>query len=167
MLIKPGLLLQAVHAWWSGGLLLQRQMHALVPAILLRVSWLDAFDGDAEAQPPDGQLGEIEQCVGAGERDAVVGSDSLREAALLEERLERSDGEVFAGRFERLTRQKVARGTVGDGQRVAVTPVAQLELAVEVGAPKPIVQSSRRQDASIVHCRPLIRATVAFVILYL
>jgi hypothetical protein len=102
----------------------------------------------ASSPPPEREFGEVEQGIRAGEGDAVVGSDSLREAALLEERLERSDGEVFAGRFERLTRQKVARGTVGDGQRVAVTPVAQLELAVEVGAPKPIVQSSRRQDAS-------------------
>jgi hypothetical protein len=84
-LIKRGLLLHAVHDWCSGGLSLQRQMHALATAILLRVSWLDAFDGDAEAQPPDGQFGEIEQCVGAGERDAVVGSDGVRQAALGEQ----------------------------------------------------------------------------------
>ena len=28
-------------------------MHALMPAILLRVTGLDAFNGDAQTQPPD------------------------------------------------------------------------------------------------------------------
>jgi len=43
-------------------------MHALVAAVLLRVAWLDALDGDAEAPSANGQLGEVEQGIGAGER---------------------------------------------------------------------------------------------------
>ena len=33
--IEAGLLLQAVHAWRAGGLLLEGEMHALVAAVLL------------------------------------------------------------------------------------------------------------------------------------
>jgi len=35
-------------------------MHALVAAVLLRMARLNALDADAEAQPLDRQLGEIE-----------------------------------------------------------------------------------------------------------
>ena len=99
-------------------------MHALVAAVLLRVSWLDALDGDAESEPPDGELGEVEEGIRAGERDAVVGPDGLREAALPEELLEGRDGEVFSGGVEGFAEQEEARGMVGDGERVAVLPVA-------------------------------------------
>lgn len=36
----------------SADRLLERQVHALVPAVLLRAAGLDALDGDAETQPP-------------------------------------------------------------------------------------------------------------------
>src|SRR5579871_4433783 len=87
-------------------LLLEREMHALVAAVLLGMAGLDAFDGDAEPQPPDGELGEIEQAVRTGERDAIVGTDRRGQAALLEELLEGGDGGVFPRRFRRLTQQK-------------------------------------------------------------
>jgi hypothetical protein len=32
-----------------------------MPAILLRMTGLDAFDADAQTQPPDGELGKVEQ----------------------------------------------------------------------------------------------------------
>jgi hypothetical protein len=50
---RAGLLLQEVFPRWLGGLLLQRQMHAFMPTVLLRVTGLDALDADPEAQPPD------------------------------------------------------------------------------------------------------------------
>ena len=57
---------------------------------------LDAFDGDAQAQPPDGELGEVEQRVGRGEGNAIVGAHAGRQAALFKQarkdRFEAEDG---------------------------------------------------------------------------
>jgi hypothetical protein len=52
---------------------------------------LDALDGDAEPEPPDGELGEIEEGVGAGEGDAGIGADCERQSALFEECPNRTD----------------------------------------------------------------------------
>nr|WP_299950708.1 hypothetical protein [Hyphomonas sp. BRH_c22] len=69
--IEPHLLLQVIFAGRSGGFLLQGKVHALMPAILLRMAWLDAFDGDAESEPPDREFREIVEPVGTGKRDAI------------------------------------------------------------------------------------------------
>ena len=44
--IELGLLLEEVGAGGAGGLLLQRKMHALLTAVLLRMAGLDALDAD-------------------------------------------------------------------------------------------------------------------------
>lgn len=62
-MIELGLLLQEVFGSRLGGLELEREMHAFVAAILLRMAGFDALDGDAEAEPPHRQSGEIEQGV--------------------------------------------------------------------------------------------------------
>src|SRR5216684_6727363 len=98
--VEAGLLMQAVHSGRSGCFFLQREMHALVAAVVLRVARLDALDGDAEAKPSQREFGEIEEGVRTGERHAIVGPDRLGWAALLEEVLEGSDGEVLAGWFK-------------------------------------------------------------------
>ena len=54
--VELGLLLQEVAAGRLGGLHLQGQMHALVAAVLLRATWLDALDLDSEPEPPDREL---------------------------------------------------------------------------------------------------------------
>ncbi len=64
--IESFLLLQGVHAGWPCRFLLEGEVHALVAAILLRVAWLDALDGDSEAQPPDCELAQVEQGIGRG-----------------------------------------------------------------------------------------------------
>ena len=50
--IEAGLLLQQVFGRGLGGFLLERQVHALVSTVLLRVAGLDALDLDPQAQPP-------------------------------------------------------------------------------------------------------------------
>jgi hypothetical protein len=62
-------------------------MHPLMASVLLRIAGLDAFDIDAEAQPPDRQLAQAEQGVRAGEGDAVVGADRFGHAKVLKNTL--------------------------------------------------------------------------------
>ena len=49
--IKPSLLLEHIGCRWFRGFFLQRQMHPLVPPVLLRVPWLNPFQLNAEAEP--------------------------------------------------------------------------------------------------------------------
>src|SRR6267143_560638 len=143
--VEAGLLLQTVHSGRSGCFFLQRQMHALVAAVLLWVARLDALDGDAEPQPPHREFGEIKEAVRTSERHAIVGPDRLGQATLLEELLEGSDSKVLAGRFKGFAEQQKARGVVGDSQRKAVPAIAELELALEIGAPEVVWRGAGRQ----------------------
>src|SRR5689334_25391875 len=70
-IIEAGLLLQEVEASGARGFLLEREVHAFVPAVLLGMTGANAFDADAQAQPPHRQLGEVEQSVGRGERNSI------------------------------------------------------------------------------------------------
>ena len=76
--VEPGLLLQHVGGGRLRRFLLQREMHALVPPVLLRVPRLDPFDLNPEAQPPHRQLAEPVERMRGRERDAVVGPNRLR-----------------------------------------------------------------------------------------
>ena len=118
------------------GFRFERKMHAFMPAVLLRMTRLDAFDGDAQTQPPDGELREVEQGVGRGKGHTVVGADAARQAALLEQSLKGRKSKRFTGGFQSFTEEEKARGVIGDGQRVAVFFVAQQELAFVIGAPQ-------------------------------
>jgi hypothetical protein len=46
-IVELGLLLQTVHACGASGFVFEREMHALMPTVLLRTTGSDAFDGDA------------------------------------------------------------------------------------------------------------------------
>jgi transposase len=99
----------------SGGacrLLLQGQMHAFMAPVLLRMAGLNAFDANAQPQPPHRKLGEIEKSVGRSERNAVVGADRPRQTTLLEETLERGESELFPVGFHGLAQQQVTRSMV-------------------------------------------------------
>ena len=134
--VEASLLLQAVHARRAGGFLLQGEMHALMAAVLLRLARLDALDGDAEPEPPDRELGEVEQGIGTGEGDAVVGADGPRQPAFGKSRSKAVNARSSRVEFESFAQQQEARGVVGDGERIAVASIAELELALEVGAPQ-------------------------------
>jgi len=70
--IEALLLLQEVEGSGLSGFRLQRQVHAFVTAVLLRVPGLDALQVDDQAQPPDRELGKTEQRIARGKRHAVV-----------------------------------------------------------------------------------------------
>ena len=119
------LLLQEVVAGRLGGLQLQGQMHAFMAAILLRVAGLDAFDLDAEPEPPHRHLAQPEERIGACEGNAVVRADGLGETELLEDGLEHREGIGFLGGGERLAGEEIAAGEVGDRQRIAIASVGE------------------------------------------
>jgi hypothetical protein len=54
--VKPHLLLEHIGGGRAGGLGLQREMHALVSPVLLRVARRGPFESNAEAEPPDRQM---------------------------------------------------------------------------------------------------------------
>lgn len=133
--VEAFLLLDDVGTRWAGGFTLEREVHALVAAVLLRMARLDALDGDAEPQPPDRELRQVEQAVRAGEGQAVVGADGVRQAALEEEPLKGCDDRLLARRFHGFAQEQEARGVIGDGERITPASIAELELALEVGRP--------------------------------
>src|SRR3979409_1217676 len=108
--IEALLLLQAIGARWSGCFLFEGEVHALVASVLLRMPRLDAFDGDAKSEPPDRELREIEQGIGAGEGHAVVGANGERQAALAKQPLEGRNCRLFARGIERLAQQQETGG---------------------------------------------------------
>jgi hypothetical protein len=62
--------------------------------------------------------------------------------------LESVDDRSFAGRLQGLAKEQKARGVIGDGERIAMTAVAKLELALEIGAPQVIWRLSGRKGGS-------------------
>ena len=111
-------------------------MHALVASVLLGTAWFDAFDRDAESEPPHRELGEVEQCIGRSEGHAVVGADRFWQAELLEDAFEGREGKGFLGGGQRLASKEIAAREVGDGQGIAVTPIGEHELTLVVGTPQ-------------------------------
>jgi hypothetical protein len=58
--IELGLLLQEVRTGRLGGFFLQGQMHALMAAVLLRMTRPDPFNPNPQAQPPNRQFAQVE-----------------------------------------------------------------------------------------------------------
>ena len=88
-------------------------------------------------------LERLKRAFGAGEGNTVVGADGSGQSALTEEAFEGGDGEVFSSGLQGFTEQQEAGGLVGDGERVAVSAAAELELALVIGTPQIVGGSSR------------------------
>ena len=58
-------------------------MHALMAAILLGMARFDPFHADAQAQPPDRELAQVESSVRGSEGQAIIATDAGGQAALL------------------------------------------------------------------------------------
>lgn len=67
-----------------GGFCLERAMHPLVPAVLLRLARLDQLGKDAKSHPPSREAGQPRKRL-CCEGHAVVGTDAARHPVFLEE----------------------------------------------------------------------------------
>jgi hypothetical protein len=123
---------------------LERPVHPLVAAVLLRLARLDQLGIDPQPHPPDAELGEAAERPG-GKRDAVVGTEDFRESVLSEQPLEDGPALSVGGAGEAATGEQVPAEAVLDGERVAVAPVAGLKLPLEVGRPDPVGRDHRGQ----------------------
>src|SRR5262249_13805996 len=114
----------------------QSEVHAFVTAVLLGMARLDAFDADAQAEPPDRQLAQVEQGVCGSEGHAIIAADVGGQAAFFKKPLKHSESVIFPCRRKRLTGEEKAASVVGDGERITVLAIAQQELAFVIGAPE-------------------------------
>jgi hypothetical protein len=146
--IESGLLLQDVRGCRLRGFALQREVHAFMPPILLRMPGCDPFDLDPESQPPDGQLAQPVEGMCRRKGDAVIGANPLRESKLLEGPLEDGERELLLGGEQRLAREQVATGEVGDRQGIAVPPIAEEKFPFVVGTPERIRVGRSRELGS-------------------
>src|SRR6266704_4549394 len=118
------------------GFSLQGQMHALMAAVLLRMTRLDPFNANTEPEPPDRKFAQVQQGMSGSEGHAVVAADVDRPAALLKKPLKHRESIVFPGRRKSLTGEEKTAGMVGDRQRIAVLTIGEQELALVIGAPQ-------------------------------
>jgi len=133
--IEAPLLSPEVLLGGPGRLGLERLVHALVGAVLLGLSRVDQLASDAEADPPGGESGEPAQGVG-GEGNAVVGPDTIGQAALLEESAEDALGIALAGGVECVATGQKAAVAIDDREREAVAAILHAEVALEVRGPE-------------------------------
>src|ERR1700676_671955 len=117
-------------------------MHAFMADVLLWVGTVDALDGNAKPQPPNGESAQVEETIGRGEGHAVVGTNGLGQAAFPKQALKGSKGALFLDRLHGLAEQKVTAGVIGNGQGVTIPLISQHELALVVGAPQSIRSAS-------------------------
>src|SRR6185503_1253516 len=128
---------------WRCSLLRERQVHALVPAILLRLAGLDSLVANSELPPPSGNLGQAGDAGGCEGRP-VVAAYRVRQTEFVEHLLHRTSYVVAVGAVEDNAREQVAAVCVGDGERVAARH-ADREMALEVDAPH-LVRSLRVRE---------------------
>src|SRR5689334_25368564 len=77
--VEARLLLQDVRGGRLGGFGLERQVHALMPAVLFRMAGADALDLNPEPQPPDRQTTQAVQRVRRRKRHSVVRTNRCRQ----------------------------------------------------------------------------------------
>jgi len=133
-LVETSLLLKKIGGCRFAGFFLQGQVHAFMTAVLLRMTGLDSFATDAQAQPPHRELTQVEQRVSGSEGHAVVAADVGGQTTLFEKPLKHSESIVFFRGRKDLAGEQVAAGMVGEW--VAVVMIPEQELRFVIGAPE-------------------------------
>src|ERR1700686_3910057 len=82
------------------------------------------------------------------EGNTVVGADGAGQAAIMEQALKGGKGEFFPIGFQRFTQEQVAGGVVGDRERITITFIAKLKLALVIGAPEIVGKQAFGQGRS-------------------
>src|SRR5262245_35673778 len=117
--IERPLLPGQVVLWRPGGRGLERAMHAIMGAVLLRMTRENPLVLNPQAHPPDIELREPVDPRGR-EGHAIVGADGLRQAVLPKETIDDGADSHTLGRWQAVTREEIAGMLVRHGQRVAV-----------------------------------------------
>ena len=91
-------MLKEVSLGGLGGLFLQREVHAFVTPVLLRVTRFDSLDADSQPEPPHRELTQVEQSMGGSKRNTVVAADVRRQASFFKKPFKRGKSEIFPGR---------------------------------------------------------------------
>jgi hypothetical protein len=95
---------------------------------------------------------EIKKPVGRSEGHAIIGANGLRQPPFPEKPLKGQESGLFLIAFHGLAQQQVARGVIGNRERVAVALVAELELSLVVGTPQVIGAQAWRKLCSLSPC---------------
>ena len=127
-----------------GGVLEQSEMHALVSSVLLWLAGRYPLRHDPGLDHQNRKPRQPAKADG-GERRAVVGAQSERQAELAEGGVEHRPDMFAVALGQRLTAQEIAAHRVGEGQRLATGPVAGQEPALEVDAPHVIGRPAMRE----------------------
>jgi hypothetical protein len=90
-------------------------------------------------------LSRIRACEGI----AIVGADGIGEAVLLENGIKHWKSIGFLGGGERLAGEQVVARKVGDGERIAVAPIGEHELAIVIGAPQVVGLAGKGKRCSL------------------
>lgn len=90
-------------------------------------------------------LDRFKECVGAGERNAVVGADGIGQAEILEGTLEHSESVGLFGGGQAVDGDQISAGIVGDRERIAVALVGEHELAFVVCTPQRVRRRYRAE----------------------
>jgi hypothetical protein len=97
-----------------------------------------------QAEPPDGELAQVEQSLRGSERHAIIAADVGRQAPVLKKTFKYGESVTFAGGGKGLTGEEKTAGVVGDRQGIAVLAIPEQELTLVIGAPELIGPLPRR-----------------------
>ncbi len=126
--------------------LLQRPVHALVTAVLLRAARSDPLEPDAELQPVRRKPAQAARA-GARKRRPVVAADRLRQPVPAQQPLDHRPHPRLRRRNDHAG-QKIAAVGIAHRQRIAALPVPRRKPALEVDAPGVVGRLNRRKGRS-------------------
>src|SRR5882762_2794955 len=107
-------------------------MHALMAAVLLGMTGLDAFNSNPQPEPPDSKFAQVKLGVSRSEGHAVVSANVDRQAALLKKPLKHRKSVILASGRKSLPGEEKTASVIGDGQWIAVLMIPQQELALVI-----------------------------------